>query len=121
MVGWSVVGGLVVGGFNKTHNTEDWKSNLCDYNNAYILVRGDITVTAAPATQISFEKCAPFTKCIIKTDATIIDYHNLVKYCSNCSETTGGLWFYSKDEPTNINANIANDIDFESFMYKKDS
>ena len=30
-----------------THKTEFLKSNLCDYNNAYSLVRGDITVTAA--------------------------------------------------------------------------
>ena len=28
------------------------KSTLCDYNDAYILGRGDITVTAAPATKI---------------------------------------------------------------------
>ena len=32
------------------YNTEVLKSNLCDYNDAYILVRGNITVTAAPAT-----------------------------------------------------------------------
>ena len=32
------------------YNTEVLKSNLCDYNDAYILVRGDITVTAAPET-----------------------------------------------------------------------
>ena len=33
-----------------TYNTEILKSNLCDYNDAYILVRGDITVTSSPAT-----------------------------------------------------------------------
>ena len=27
------------------YNTEVLKSNLCDYNNAYILVRGNITIT----------------------------------------------------------------------------
>ena len=32
------------------YNTEVSKSNLCDNNDAYILVRGDITVTATPAT-----------------------------------------------------------------------
>ena len=35
------------------YNKEVSKSNLCDYNDAYILVRGGITVTAAPATQVS--------------------------------------------------------------------
>ena len=29
------------------YNTEVLKSNLCDYNNAYILIRDDITVRAA--------------------------------------------------------------------------
>ena len=36
-----------------TYNTEILKSNLCDYNNACILVTGDITVLAATATQSS--------------------------------------------------------------------
>ena len=31
-----------------TYNTEILKSNLCDSNNAYILVRGDVIVTSAP-------------------------------------------------------------------------
>ena len=35
------------------YNTEVLKSNLCDYNDAYILVRCNITVVAAPATQLS--------------------------------------------------------------------
>ena len=56
-----------------TNNTQVLKSNLCDYNNAYILVRGNITVVAAPATQIAFKNCAPFTKCITKIDETTID------------------------------------------------
>ena len=55
------------------YNTEVLKSNLCDYNDAYILVRGDITVTAAPTTQVAFKNCAPFTKCITKIDETTID------------------------------------------------
>ena len=43
------------------YSTEVVKSNLCDYNNAYILVRGDITVVAIRATQEPFKDCAPFT------------------------------------------------------------
>ena len=43
-------------------NTEILKSNLCDYNDAYILITGDITVVAAPATQLTFKNWAPFTK-----------------------------------------------------------
>ena len=41
-----------------TYNTENLKSNLCDYNDAYILVRCVITVVAAPETQIAFKNCA---------------------------------------------------------------
>ena len=56
------------------YNTEVLKSNLCDYNDAYILVKGYITVKAAPpATQVSFKNCAPFTKCITKIDGNTID------------------------------------------------
>ena len=69
-----------------------------------------------------------FTKCITKIDGTTIDdaenldlvmsMYNLMKYSSNFSETTGSLRFYSKDEATNFNANIANINNFESFKYK---
>ena len=31
---------------------------------------------------------------------------------------TGSLWFYSNDEATNFNVNIANNNNFESFQYK---
>ena len=44
--------------------------------------------------------------------------YNLIGYSSNYSETTGSLWFYSKDETTNFNADIANDNNFKSFEYK---
>ena len=83
------------------YDTEVLKSNLCDYNDAYILVRGDNSVAAANATQISFKNCAPFTKCIKKIDETTIDdaedldlvmsMYNLIKYSSNYSETTLSL------------------------------
>ena len=44
--------------------------------------------------------------------------YNLIEYNSNYSETTGSLWFYSKDEATNFNADIANDNNLKSFKYK---
>ena len=40
--------------------------NTEKYRNAYILVRGDITVIAAPATLVAFKDCAPFAKFITK-------------------------------------------------------
>ena len=56
-----------------TYNTEILKYNRCDYNDDYILVTGDITVIAAPATQVAFKTCAPFTQCITKIDETTTD------------------------------------------------
>ena len=44
--------------------------------------------------------------------------YNLIEHSSNYSETTGSLWFYSKDEATNFNADIANNDSFKSFRYK---
>ena len=110
-----------------TYNTEVLKSGLCDYNNAYILVRGDITVTAAPKTQVSFTNCTPFIKCITKIHELTIDdakdldllmlKYNLTEHTSNYSETTGSLWLYSKDEATDFNI-IANTDNFKSFKCK---
>ena len=60
------------------YNTKVLKSNLFDYNNVYILVTRDITITGHPATQVAFENCTPFTKCITKIDGTTIhDAENL--------------------------------------------
>ena len=53
-------------GNETTYNTEVLKFNLCDYNDAYILLRGDITVTVAPQIQVAFKNCAPLIKCISK-------------------------------------------------------
>ena len=45
------------------YNTEVLKSNLCDYNDGYILVRGDIVTTAHNIpTQVAFKNCSPFAK-----------------------------------------------------------
>ena len=37
----------------------------------------------------------------------VMPMYNLIEYSSNHSETMGSLWFYSKDEATDFNANIA--------------
>ena len=43
--------------------------------------------------------------------------YNLIECASNYSEATGSLCFYSKDEATNFNADVANK-NFKSFEYK---
>ena len=51
------------------------RSSLCDYSDAYVLVKGNITVnnTAAAgaaannaAKKVIFKNCSPFTSCISK-------------------------------------------------------
>ena len=59
-----------------TYNTEVLKSNLGDYNDGYILVKGDITVTAAAQPQVAFKNCTWFIKCITKSDGTEKDDAN---------------------------------------------
>ena len=48
----------------------------------------------------------------------VMPVYNLIVYSSKYSETAGSLWFYSKDEATNFNADIAKDNNFQSFKYK---
>ena len=82
-------------------------SNLCDYADAYILVRGTITITGAGADaaarqadernkSLIFKYCAPFTKCISRINNAEIDtaqninivklMYNLIDYSDNYSK-----------------------------------
>ena len=91
------------------------KSSLCDYSDAYILVKGTISVNnnAAPGAaanntnkKVIFKNCAPFTNCISEINNTQIDnakdidivmpMYNLIEYSDNCAKTTGSLWQYSE-------------------------
>ena len=60
------------------------KSNLCDFSDTYILVKGTITAVGAGATpeaiqedennkQAMFKNCAPFTELIAEIENTQID------------------------------------------------
>ena len=99
------------------------KSSLCDYRDAYILVKGTISVnnTAADGAaanytnkKVIFKNCAPFTNCISEINNTQIDnakdidivmpMYNLIEYSVNYAKTTGSLWQYCKDIPAR-NAN----------------
>ena len=129
---WSIVNDLSNSNYDVgneiIYNKEVLRSNLCDYNDAYILVRGNIALIGHQVTQVTFKNCARFTKCIPKIDGTTIDdaedlhlvmpMYNLIEFNSNYSETTGSLWFYSKDEATSFNSDIANTNNFKSFMHK---
>ena len=108
------------------------RSSLCDYADAYILVKGTITITGAgndDATKqvderdkgATFKNCAPFTKCISRINNTDIDnaqdidivmpMYNLIEYSDNFSKTSGSLWQYYKHDPNN---NIENSESFQN-------
>ena len=117
------------------------RSSLCDYDNAYILAKGNISVnnTAAEGAaanntnkKVIFKNCAPFTNCISKINNTQIDnaeyidivmpMYNLIEYSDNYSKTSRSLWQYFKDIPAvNNNGDI---VDFnganatDSFNFK---
>ena len=105
------------------------RSSLCDYSDAYILVKGNITVnnTAADGAaanntnkKVIFKNCAPFTNCISKINNTQIDnaeyidivmpMYNLIEYSDNYSKTSGSLWQYCKEIPA-----VNNDGDIVDF------
>ena len=84
------------------------KSSLCDYSDAYILVKGKITINGrgadAAARQaderdkgVSFKNCAPFINCISEINNTQIDIdivmpmYNLIKYRDNYAKASGSL------------------------------
>ena len=64
------------------YSTRVLKSNHCHFNEAYILVKGVITILwRDAAVQVTFKNCAPFTKCITKIDGkTIRDAEDLVSF-----------------------------------------
>ena len=89
--------------------TKMLKSSLCDFSDAYILVKGNITITGAgddaAARQaderdkgVAFKNCAPFTNCISEINNTQIDnakdiyivmpMYNLIEYRDNYSKTS---------------------------------
>ena len=104
------------------------KLSLCDYSDAYILVKGNITITTVSPTaanpndndkEVVFKDCVPFTDCISEINNTQIDnakdidvvmpMYNLIEYSYNYSKTSGSLWQYFRDEPALTDAGtIAN-------------
>ena len=106
------------------------RSSLCDYSDAYILVKGNISVnnTAADGAaanntnkKVIFKNCASFTNCISKLNKTQIDnaeyidivmpIYNLIEYSDNYSKRSGSLWKYCKEIPA-----VDNNEDIADFV-----
>ena len=100
------------------------KSSFCDYSDAYILVKGTISVnnTAAAGAAVNnddkkviFKDCAPFTNCISEINNTqednakdidiVMPMYNLIENSDNYAKTSGSLCQYCKDIPARNNNN----------------
>ena len=115
--------------------TSTLRSDLCDFSDVYIAVKGTITV-ADPTNanydkKLAFKNNAPFTSCISKINNTLMDnakdldivipMYNLLEYSKNYRKTTGSLWNYYRDEPNNplaTNYNADPITNTASFKYK---
>ena len=102
------------------------KSSLTDHSDAYILVKGNITVNNTSAAdsdanntneKVIFKRCAPFTNFISEIINTEVDnakdtnivmpVYNSIEYSDDYSKTFASLWQYFKDIPAvNDNGNI---------------
>ena len=141
-----------VNGLSNTYNenksirfkTPMLRSNLCDYSDAYILVKGTVTVTALGANNgannirdkknrpLILKNNAPFVSCITRIngelteDADDLDIvmpmYNLLEYIKNYRKTIGSLYNYYRDELTNdVNDNYfdnRNAVNSEAFKFK---
>ena len=109
------------------------KSSLCDYNDAYILIKGTVTIAGKGADAaarhaderdkgVAFKNCAPFINCISEINNTQVDnakdidivmpMYNLIEYSDNYAKISGSLWQYFRDEPDD------NDDMYESESFK---
>ena len=113
------------------------RSDLCDYEVAYILVNGIITV---PGNQprdrqnrpLILKNNAPFVSCITRINNELIEdaddldivmpMYNLLEYSKNYRKTIGSLYNYYRDElndDTNLNSFASNNVvSSNSFQYK---
>ena len=110
------------------------RSNLCDYSDAYILVKGTITVTAPGNNNdannirdkrnipLILKNNAPFVSCITRINGGLIEdandldivipLYNLLEYSKNYRKTIGSLYNYYRDE-------LSDDADDNNFDYIK--
>ena len=121
--------------------TTQIRDDLCDFNDAYIVVSGKVTVTNPENNindydrKVALKNSAPLFSCVLKINNQLIEdaqdlgivmpmFNSL--YCSkNFTKTTGSFWNYYQDK-TSIGYNNGNRdrifssiIRSESFNYKK--
>ena len=116
------------------------RSNLCDYSDAYILVKGTITVTATGVNNdannirdkknrpLILKNNAPFVSCITRINGELIEdaddldivmpMYNLLEYSKNYRKTIGSLYNYYRDELGGNDNDNDNTVNLDTFRYK---
>ena len=85
------------------------RSNLCDYEDSYIFVKGTITITGGRDNAGERHQDERGKGVIFKINNTdiynaqdidiVMPMYNLIEYSDNYSKTSGSLWQYYKDDP----------------------
>ena len=114
------------------------RSDLCDFSDAYIIVKGIVTVSADERDrdemnrQVILKSNAPFISSISKINGVLVENAEdldvaaplgcVLKYSKNYSKTSASLWNYYKDELTDEtndnNGPNKHVINSKSFKYK---
>ena len=117
------------------------RSDLCDYSETYVWVKGNVTANANDYNEnaerkFAFQNNAPFLSCISKINSKLVEnaedldaampMYNLLEYSKNYEKTSGSLFNYYRDEVDDPNVHIGDgderiDIsmrDSKSFDYK---
>ena len=108
--------------------------DLRDFSDAYIVVKGDITLEGDNDTNkyirnLAFKNNAPFINCISKINGVKIDnaedldvvmpMYNLLEYSKSYKKTTGSLWNYYGDEPSDPLNNISRSFKYKTSILEK--
>ena len=98
---------------------ESIKSGFCDYSNAFVLVTGNIAVTANNNADVAFKNCAPFSSRKTEINDVFVDevnhtyiampMYNWIVCSDNYSDTSGSLWQFRRDEVPVNNADLSID------------
>ena len=105
------------------------RNDLCDFNDAYIVVTDKITATNATlpdnidppdnidyTRKVSLKNSAPFFNCTLKINSQLIEdaqdldivmsMYNLLYYSKNFRKTTGSFWNYYPDMPSSGHVDV---------------
>ena len=93
------------------------RSDLCDYSDTYVWVKGKITVINPNDNpnfnkELTLQNNAPFISCISNINNELVEnsedldivmpMYNLFEYSKNYEKTSGSLFHYYRDEPSEL-------------------